>query len=435
MNIERSSSDINPLTSVIVAVFNGNTDIEATLNSALAQDHPAIELIVIDGGSTDGTQNKISAFGDRITKFVSERDRGIGDAWNKGLSLCNGEYVAFLNCGDRWPIDFVSGHLKYIAGHTNVMQYGTTYMTDAGIVVDKVERVFNPAKLQDGFGFIHTSVMTSKAVYDLVGSFDVSKRIAIDSDWMLRALKMGVSFEKVPVHNFMAIGGVSSRHWLRGQHEYLDSLVAHGFLPCITPKLKRRKWLQSWYLRLRLHRFKLRLKMQTALILVAGLNLFNRCMPSGILRGLALRLAGVHLAQSVVVHQGVRLMARGRLSVGEGSVINCGTLIDNRSPVSIGCHVSIAHDCRIYTTGHDHQSPDFGIRTQPVRIEDYAVLYSGSAVMPGVTVGRGAVVLPFSVVTHDVPPMAVVGGVPATVRGTRVSELNYRLDYDYWFAT
>lgn len=424
-----------PLVSVVVAVFNGVTDIETTLTSALSQDHPAIELIVIDGGSTDGTQEKVQAFGDRIACFVSERDRGIADAWNKGLARCRGEYVALLNCGDRWPAGFVSAHLKQLGGRRDVIQYGTTYMTDHGVVVGRVDRAFDPARLPDGFGFIHTSVLTSKAVYDRVGLFDVNKRIAIDSDWMLRALKLGISLEQAPVHNFMATGGVSSRHWLRGQREYLDSLVAHGFLPCITPALARRKWLQSWYLRLGLPRVRVRWKMQTALVFLAALNTYNRWMPSGRLRRLALRLAGVRLAPGAVVHQGVRLMARGRLSVGEGSVVNRGTLIDNRSPVDIGRHVSIAHDCRIYTTGHDHQAPDFGIRTAPVVVEDHAVLYAGAVLMPGVTVGRGAVVLPFSVVTRDVPPMAVVGGVPAVPRGTRTGELNYRLDYDYWFAT
>lgn len=420
--------------SIIIAVFNGAEFISATINSALAQSYENFEIIVIDGGSTDGTQDKIRAFGNRIAYFISERDRGIGDAWNKGLSRSKGEYIALLNCGDLWSVDFVASHIKHLAGRTDVIQYGTTYMTEEGVVVTRVDRTFDPTRLQEGFGFIHTSVMTSKAVYDRVGPFDVNKRIAIDTDWMLRALNLGISLEQIPVHNFMATGGVSSRHWLKGQREYLDSLVEHGFLPRITPALNRRKWLQSWYIRLGLHQAKARLTMQTALVLVAALNSFNRWMPSGSLRRLALRLAGVRLEPSTVVHQSVRLMARGRLAVGTGSVINRGTLIDNRSPVSIGRHVSIAHDCRIYTTGHDHQAPDFGIRTKPVVVEDFAVLYAGAVVMPGVTVGRGAVVLPFSVVTRDVPAMTVVGGAPATPRGPRKGEMNYRLNYDYWFA-
>lgn len=434
MSIERSLSESHELVSVLVAVYNGISEISSTLNSAFAQDYPRLEIIVIDGGSTDGTQDKVRAFGDRITCFISEPDQGIADAWNKGLAHSRGKYISLLNCGDLWPADFISCHLKHLTGREEVIQYGTTYMVDDGIVISRVDSCFDPARLPDGFGFIHTSVMTSKAVYDRVGSFDLSKRIAIDSDWMLRALKLGITLEKVPVHNFMATGGVSSRQWLRGQREYLDSLVTHGFLRCVSPALARRKWLQSWYLKLGLARVKARMTMQTALVLLAALNGFNRWMPSSRLRRLALRIAGVRLAPGAVVHQSVRLMARGRLSVGEGSVINRGTLIDNRSTVTIGRHVSIAHDCRIYTTGHDHHAPDFGIRTQPVVLEDYVVLYAGAVVMPGVTVGRGAVILPFSVVTRDVPALTVVGGVPASERGLRNVELNYRLDYDYWFA-
>ena len=145
-------------------------------------------------------------------------------------------------------------------------------------------------------------------------------------------------------------------------------------------------------------------------------------------------LAGIKFHRSAVLHQGVRLMARRRLTVGEGTVVNRGTLIDNRCEVEIGRHVSVAHDCRIYTTGHDYQSPDFAIQTRPVRIDDYAVLFAGAVVMPGVNIGTGAVVLPFSVVTKSVEPMTVVGGVPATVRGRRNCEAKYRLEYDYWFA-
>lgn len=425
----------HPLVSVIVAVFNGVADIEDTLKSALAQDHPSIEIIVIDGGSTDGTQEKVRTFGDRIASFVSERDRGIADAWNKGLARCRGEYVALLNCGDRWPTDFVSAHLEHLAGRLDVIQYGTTFMTNGAVNTVRYDRDFDPEKLTDGFGFIHTSILTSKSVYDRVGPFDVNKRIAIDTDWMLRALNAGIRMERASVYNFMAVGGISSRQWLRGQQEYMESLVAHGFLDKIPFRLKFRKWLQARYLRYGMPRLKARWKKQAGLVFLAALNTYNRWMPSGRLRRLALRLAGVRLAPGAVVHQGVRLMARGRLSVGEGSVVNRGTLIDNRSPVDIGRHVSIAHDCRIYTTGHDHQAPDFGIRTAPVVVEDHAVLYAGAVLMPGVTVGRGAVVLPFSVVTGDVPAMAVVGGVPAVPRGTRTGELNYRLDHDYWFAT
>ena len=422
------------LVSIIVAVYNGQSEIDATIQTAINQVYRNIEIIVIDGGSTDGTQERVRAFGSHIACFISEPDHGIGDAWNKGLARCKGDYIALLNCGDLWPTDFVSSHMERLIRRKNTIQYGTTFMTDGGYVVGRVDRSFDSAKLMDGFGFIHTSVMTSKAVYDSIGPFDVSKRIAIDSDWMLRALKHGVQFEKIQVHNFMATGGISSRHWLKGQFEYVDSLVAHGFMYASPQLLRLRKQLQSWYLRVGLPRLKAHMKMQTVLTILATINLFMRGMPSNRIRKLALRAFGVQMGANSVIHQGLRLMANGRLSVGSGSIVNRNVLIDNRSPVTIGRHVSIAHDCRIYTTGHDCQSPDFCIQTRPVVIGDYAVLFAGAVIMPGVTVGRGAVVLPFSVVTRDVPTMTVVGGVPAIKRGTRNADLNYRLDYDYWFA-
>jgi len=227
-----SATEPNPnLVSVIIAVFNGRSDIEATLRSAFDQDHAALQVIVIDGGSKDGTQDVVARYADRVACFVSESDRGIGDAWNKGLALCRGEFVALLNCGDAWPRDFVSTHLKTLRQEPRAIQYGTTFMTKDGLVVERAGRDFDPARLSDGFGFLHTSVMTSKAVYDEVGAFSTSKRIAIDADWLLRALKAGVPFLRVETCNYMAVGGVSSRQWLRGRY-WISASCRMAQAPC-----------------------------------------------------------------------------------------------------------------------------------------------------------------------------------------------------------
>lgn len=427
-------SAIPGLVSVIIAVFNGRQEIEATLRSALDQAYSPIEVIVVDGGSTDGTQEAALRHKARLAAFVSEKDRGIGDAWNKGLALCKGEFVALLNCGDGWPSDFVATHMRTLRANPRAIQYGTTFMTQSGQVVTRFDRMFDPTRLSDGFGFIHTSIMTSKAVYDEVGPFVIDKRIAIDNDWMLRAFKQGVPFTQVETHNFMATGGISSTQWLRGQLEYVDALKLHGFVTGPALRLVLRKRAQAVYLKLGMHRLRRRARTQVTLLAIAVLNGISRAMPLHGLRRLAWWLAGTKIHRTAVLHRGVRLTAMHGLDVGEGTVINRGTLIDNRCQVDIGRHVSIAHDCRIYTTSHDYQSPDFAIQTRPVRIEDYAVLFAGAIVMPGVTIGTGAVVLPFTVVTKSVEPMTVVGGVPATVCGRRNGAPNYRLDHDYWFA-
>jgi acetyltransferase-like isoleucine patch superfamily enzyme len=423
------------LVSVIIAVYNGASEIAATIESALDQDYASLEIIVIDGGSTDGTTAIIARYQHRLAHFVSEHDRGIGDAWNKGLGLCNGGFVAILNCGDSWPTSFVSSHLITLSEQPRAIQYGNTYMTIGGFVVDRVDRDFDPELLVDGFGFMHTSIMTSKAVYDEVGLFSVEKHIAVDSDWLLRAFKSGVIFRRIQSFNFMSKGGVSSRYWLRGQFEYIDSLISYGV---ISKKqavgARHRKRLQSIWLRSGLHRLKRRFRMQWALIAVALINAVCGIFPPYFIRRLAWRVAGVNIHRSAVVHQRVRLMALRRLRIGEGSVVNYGVLLDNRDQISIGKNVSISHSSRIYTTGHDIDSPDFSIKTSPVCIEDFAVLFAGAVIMPGVNIGRGAVVLPFSVVTKDVAALSVVGGVPAEVKGVRRVEPRYRLDYGFWFA-
>lgn len=89
-----------PSVSVVTVVYNGVRGIARTIDSTLAQDHPDMEYIVIDGGSTDGTQAIVSRYGQAIDCFVSEPDHGIYDAMNKGVSLASSEFVLMMNCGD-----------------------------------------------------------------------------------------------------------------------------------------------------------------------------------------------------------------------------------------------------------------------------------------------------------------------------------------------
>ena len=87
---------------MITVVYNGAGEIARTIESTLEQDHPDVEVIVVDGQSNDGTQAIVAGYGDAIDIFLSESDRGIYDAMNKGLALASGEFVLMMNCGDRF---------------------------------------------------------------------------------------------------------------------------------------------------------------------------------------------------------------------------------------------------------------------------------------------------------------------------------------------
>ena len=97
-----SPTNPKPLVQITVAtvVFNGRQQIARTLDSVLAQDHAGIELLVVDGQSTDGTQAVVRGYGSAIHQFVSEPDRGVYDAMNKAVELASGEFILFMNCGD-----------------------------------------------------------------------------------------------------------------------------------------------------------------------------------------------------------------------------------------------------------------------------------------------------------------------------------------------
>jgi acetyltransferase-like isoleucine patch superfamily enzyme len=166
---------------------------------------------------------------------------------------------------------------------------------------------------------------------------------------------------------------------------------------------------------------------------LACINAMHRCLPFA-LRPLLYRVCGYEVAATASIQGGVRFFHIARLSVGEGTRINRGVYLDNRGGITIGAHVSVAHDAKIYTMGHEIHDDAFATKTKPVRIEDHAVIFAGAMIMPGVHLGQGAVVLAGAVVTQDVPARRIVGGNPAADVGERRSGLNYRLSERHWFA-
>ena len=89
------------MVTIITVVYNGVDLIEDTIKSILSHEINDFEYIVIDGGSTDGTVDVVNKYIDKISVFVSEKDKGIYDAMNKGISLSSGKFICFINCGDR----------------------------------------------------------------------------------------------------------------------------------------------------------------------------------------------------------------------------------------------------------------------------------------------------------------------------------------------
>lgn len=172
---------------------------------------------------------------------------------------------------------------------------------------------------------------------------------------------------------------------------------------------------------------------QLYFIALALINTVHGLLPFW-LRPALYRLCGFEVDRSATLQSGIRFFHVGRLSVGEGSLINRGVYLDNRGGIAIGRQVSVAHNVRIYTMGHDPHDPNFATKAAAVRIDDHAVVFAGAMIMPGVHLGQGSVVMAGAVVTKDVPPGRMVGGNPAQDIGERGCTPTYRLKRRFWFA-
>lgn len=152
-------------------------------------------------------------------------------------------------------------------------------------------------------------------------------------------------------------------------------------------------------------------------------------LPSHALREALWRgLLRMDLAPGSSIHMGCRLTTIGGVAIGAGTTIDQGALLDGRGGLTIGMGVATGPDVYLLTADHDPQSPTFAGRTAPVVIGDRAWLGTRAMVLPGVTVGEGAVVAAGAVVTRDVAPYTIVGGVPARVIGERNRDLTYEFD-------
>ena len=204
--------------SLITAVYNNGSMIASALDSTSNQLDVNYELIVIDGGSTDQTLHVIDIHKDQISHLVSEQDGGIYDALNKGLRLASGDVIGFLHSDDLYAnqnvlmkvakvfqdpmVDAVYGDLVYVKkdSPSDVVRYWKSGN-------------FSHKKLGRGWMPPHPTLFIRKSIYDKIGHFDTSYKIAADYDFMLRLLsRKNINVKYIPeVLVKMRLGGASNR--------------------------------------------------------------------------------------------------------------------------------------------------------------------------------------------------------------------------------
>jgi acetyltransferase-like isoleucine patch superfamily enzyme len=173
--------------------------------------------------------------------------------------------------------------------------------------------------------------------------------------------------------------------------------------------------------------------LQCKFILVEVLNITANLVPLP-LRVYYYRLFGIKIGRNSTIHRNAKFFHVGKFKMGDNSTINFGSYLDNRRGIVIGNNVGIAHNTKIYTLGHDLNSPQFKTKGTSVIIEDNVFVFSNCLIMPGVRIKEGAIVLAGSVVTKDVESYTIVGGNPVKKIKDRIREIDYKEEYKYWFA-
>ena len=177
--------------SVITVCYNAQSHIDQCLRSVVAQSHPDLEHIVIDGGSTDDTLEIVRRY-PHVTAIVSEKDRGIYDAMNKGLALARGEYVIFLNADDRFQNAMsLSRAIELTAKQPGAdVYYGWLEVRSP----DRSPFIFKPPPPKDAPELMvcgclpHQSTLARRSVFERTGPFDLRYHYHADYDWFLKVL-------------------------------------------------------------------------------------------------------------------------------------------------------------------------------------------------------------------------------------------------------
>jgi glycosyltransferase involved in cell wall biosynthesis len=184
---------MTPLVSVVLPVRNGARFIEASVKSVLAQQWRPLELIVVDGHSTDGTLGMLERFDAPELRVIQQDGRGIPGAWNQGIAAARGEFVAFISADDEWTPKKLSTQLAVMVPHTTLLYTIANFRYEpvAGV---QIPRTFNPSLLDRNLvGRIMETLVARKEAFDIVGVLDETFATAHDVDWYARANELGVS--------------------------------------------------------------------------------------------------------------------------------------------------------------------------------------------------------------------------------------------------
>jgi glycosyltransferase involved in cell wall biosynthesis len=228
--MELNNKNRIPKVSIITVIFNNKKNFVKTLSSVKAQSYSNIEIIVVDGGSTDGTLDIIKENAELINKWISEKDKGIYDAMNKGIGLATGDYIWFLNGGDMIYSENTLNEIFSSNQNADVYYGDTELVDDEGKSYGKRKLKTPPKHLTwksmiDGMVVTHQSLIIKK---DIVFNYNLKYRHCADIDWTIRILKNSETI--INTHKTISkflLGGYSRKNTISSLFERMIILSKH----------------------------------------------------------------------------------------------------------------------------------------------------------------------------------------------------------------
>ena len=224
--------------SVVTVVRNSMTSLERTIDSICAQSYADIEYIVVDGGSTDGTIDILKARNDDIDFWLSEPDRGISDAFNKGIALSTGEFITFVNADDWLESDHIELAVRSLTESEAEFSFGNLVLHDQqGAPIYSMLGDPDYAKcLRHAMPALnHPTIVCRRTLYSRNGLYDLSYKIAMDYEWLLRNhLRGAIGIYIMAITSHMGASGLSQRHIRASLQEVRRASVAYGYHPTLA---------------------------------------------------------------------------------------------------------------------------------------------------------------------------------------------------------
>lgn len=234
-HVARPADGSDPLVSVVIAVRNGETFLGAAIDSAIAQTWPRLEIIVVDGESSDRSREIARSYA--TVTLLDQRSTGFAGAWNEGIRAARGSLIAILDSDDLWEPTKIELQVRALAEHP-----------DCGYAVARTRFLRMPgAPLPPGYDRVDmeadhsapypSAVLARRGMFDRVGRFDESLRIASDIEWFRKARDLGIEAVSMPetlLHRRIHAGNLSS-------HPPDPSLLKRELLSLLRVSIQRRR--------------------------------------------------------------------------------------------------------------------------------------------------------------------------------------------------